>query len=148
MRWLAKLLLLSGLIGSWVGCSQQPESLTPMNGDNPVNVQLDITSGMPPPTWQLSEAQRSAFFRMLEQLTPVEPQQAFDNLGNRGFVATTTNPTRTIRIQQGFVWITADSYERVFLDNNNDLERLLLTSGQSVLEPGLYTMLENGIGQN
>lgn len=148
MRWLTKLFLLISLSSFWIGCSQQSESGLSMETNGPVTVQLDITAGVPPPTWQLSTAQRSEFFTFLQQLTPVEAKKAFDNLGNRGFVVTTINPARTIRVQQGFVWIIGDNYERVFSDTNNDLERFLLLSGQPTLDPAFYTMLEKGIGQN
>ncbi|XSG77012.1 hypothetical protein ACP8Y2_08375 [Herpetosiphon llansteffanensis] len=147
MRWLTKLFLFIGLSSFWIGCSQQSESGSAMETD-PVTVQLDMTAGMPPPTWQMSAVQRSEFFTLLQQLTPVEARKAFDNLGNRGFVVTTINPARTIRVQQGFVWIIGDNYERVFSDPNNDLERFLLLSGQPSLEPALYTMLEKGVGSN
>ncbi|WP_110513568.1 hypothetical protein [Herpetosiphon llansteffanensis] len=147
MRWLTKLFLLIGLSSVWIGCSQQSESGSAMETD-PVTVQLDMTAGMPPPTWHMSATQRSEFFTLLQQLTPVEAKKAFDNLGNRGFVVTTINPARTIRVQQGFVWIIGDNYERVFSDTNNDLERFLLLSGQPSLEPGLYTMSEKEIGNN
>ncbi|KPL91002.1 hypothetical protein [Herpetosiphon geysericola] len=148
MRWLTKLVLLMSLSTFWSGCAQQSERSASMATNDPVTVQLDMTAGMPPPTWQMSATQQSEFFTILQQLTPVEARKAFDNLGNRGFVVTTMNPARTIRVQQGFVWIIGDNYERVFSDQHNDLERFLLLSGQPTLEPALYTMLEKGIGQN
>ncbi|MBM7844363.1 hypothetical protein [Herpetosiphon giganteus] len=148
MRWLTQLFLLMIFCSVWIGCAQQSESGSSMATHDPVSVQLDMTAGVPPPTWQLSTAQRSEFFTILQQLTPLEAKKAVDNLGNRGFIVTTINPARTIRVQQGFVWIIGDNYERVFSDPNNDLERFLLLSGQPSLEPGLYTILEKGIGQN
>lgn len=101
-----------------------------------VEVELDIFSGMPNPTWTLSEVDGRAFLTRVAELPIISARKLSDNLGYRGFSLDVLSGTETrhIRVQNGLVQALSSDAEVFYSDRNRMLERWLLHSGWPYLD--------------
>ncbi len=108
-----------------------------------VEVELDIFSGMPNPTWVLTDAQAESFVRRLAQLPGTAAGELPGNLGYRGFIVRMTQGARTqvIRIWAGVVHVLNGATARTS-DKDRELERGLLHSGRAQLSEELLETVE------
>ena len=108
----------------------------------PAQVELDIFSGRPNPTWTLSDADDADLRARLAALPSASAATLHSDLGYRGLIVRLADPAgpQVVRIQRGHV--QADGAEPPAEGNRADsgrsLERWLLGTGRSGLEPGLY----------
>jgi hypothetical protein len=109
-----------------------------------VEVELDIFSGMPNPTWVLTEADSDSFLQQLASVSAISPRELPGNLGYRGFIVRATQGTRTrsIRVQTGTVQISEGSTEAFGSDDGRELERWLLNTGRPHLDSELVRKAE------
>lgn len=107
-------------------------------------VELDIFSGMPNPTWILTNAEADSFVRKLAALSRTSAGELSGNLGYRGFIVQCTQGANTqlIRIQNGIVHISKDVTNVYAHDEDRELERWLLTTGRPHLKNGLFQIAE------
>jgi len=84
--------------------------------ESPMRVELDVFSGRPNPSWELSAEEAGELARRLEDLRPVDRAPAEPGLGYRGFVV--SMPGREIRVYQGVLTITEDGSTRRYADVN------------------------------
>lgn len=114
-----------------------------------VEIELDIFSGNPNPTWILSEAEATLFRQQLATLSEASPRELSGNLGYRGFIVQLTNGTeqRIVRVQNGIVQISQDSTDLYYSDQNRSLERWLLDSGRASLRSDLFEMVKSQFPQ-
>jgi hypothetical protein len=101
-----------------------------------VEVELDIFSGLPNPTWTLAGAEADQFAERLAALprAPARPWQ--DKLGYRGFVVQLAQGTA--RIQAGTVHISARGTSVYAHDLHRELERWLLHTGRPHLKNEVF----------
>lgn len=101
-----------------------------------VEVELDIFSGMPNPTWVLTDAEAESFMKQLAALPRTSAGELSGNLGYRGFIVQVTQGTETrlIRIQGGTVHTSEGATTIYVNDEDRKLERWLLNTGKPHLK--------------
>ena len=107
-------------------------------------VELDIFSGMPNPTWALTDAEEDSFLKRLAALTPGFSRELSDNLGYRGFIVQCTqgDNVQLIRVQKGTVQISDGATQVYASDKNRELERWLLSTGKAHVDDQLFKIAE------
>jgi len=109
-----------------------------------VEVELDIFSGNPNPTWNLSSSDAALFLEKAAALSQVSPRQRSANLGYRGFIVRVMQgkETSVMLIQNGIVELSRSGTTLFLGDPNRSLERWLLQSGKPVLKNDLTGLVE------
>jgi hypothetical protein len=109
-----------------------------------VEVELDIFSGMPNPTWALSNSEAESFVKQLAALPRTSATELRGNLGYRGFILHVTKgaDTQSIRIQSGAVQISEGGTDVYVHDEDRGLERWLLNTGKPHLKNELLQIVE------
>lgn len=112
-------------------------------------VELDIFSGRPNPTWNLSEEQTRALMALIEELPPGTPQaESPQGLGYRGFKVSLAladiGPT-TVRVHRGEVRYGPEEASVRRLDAGKRLERWLLATAREVLDPQTYELVSREV---
>jgi len=107
-------------------------------------VELDIFSGMPNPTWILTDAEADSFVKQLAALPQSSPRELSGNLGYRGFIVQCTQGSNTqlIRVQKGTVQISEGATDVYAYDKDRQLERWLLNAGKPHLDDELFQIAE------
>ena len=107
-------------------------------------VELDIFSGMPNPTWSLTNAAADSFLKQLAALPPASATELSGNLGYRGFIVQCRegNNQRLIRVQNGIVHISEGETNVYAYDNNRELEHWVLNTGRPHLKDEIYQIAE------
>jgi hypothetical protein len=107
-------------------------------------VELDIYSGMPNPTWALSNEDASTLATSLASLPRTSDQRLHANLGYRGFIIRLTQGTtaQEVRVQSGIVQVAERGGLFYARDNSRALERWLLTTGRAYVKPERFEELE------
>jgi hypothetical protein len=105
----------------------------------PAQVELDIFSGRPNPTWKLSEEETSQLLGLLGNLPSTETQRPEPGLGYRGFVVSFRDSTA--RIYGGTVERSVGESSEFFADKDRALERWLVKNSGSRLSPDLYEIV-------
>jgi len=107
-------------------------------------VELDIFSGMPNPTWILTNDEVDRFVKQLAVLQRIPARELSGNLGYRGFIVHVTQGAHTqlIRIQTGTVEISRDATKVFAYDLDRQLERWLLNTGRPYLKNDLFQIVE------
>ena len=107
-------------------------------------VELDIFSGMPNPTWILPNAETESFVKQLAALPRTSARELSGNLGYRGFIVQCTQQasTQLIRIQNGIVHISKGATNVYAYDEDRKLERWLLNTGKPHLKNDLFQIAE------
>ena len=110
-------------------------------------VELDIFSGMPNPTWMLTNSEADRFTKQLAALPPAEARELSGNLGYRGFIVQCTQGTNTqsIRIQRGLVQIARNEATVYVADQDRGLERQLLNTGKPHLTSDILQIVEREV---
>lgn len=108
-----------------------------------VEVELDIFSGMPNPTWVLTEVEADSLAQRLAQLPETSAGELPGHLGYRGFIVRVTEGARTqeIRIWAGAVHVSNGATRRA-ADQDRALEWWLLRSGRPYLNDELLEAVE------
>lgn len=115
---------------------------------NDVEIEVDIFSGRPNPTWRLSQQEAQLLSTMLEQLSSAEPQDLFEGLGYRGFVVTSGKPlagATTIRVFKGIVKFGVGDGASYSLDGHHQIESWLLARAKSSLSAEDYKVIASEI---
>jgi hypothetical protein len=115
-----------------------------------VEVELDIFSGRPNPTWILSDGEGDIFLKRLSILPRASAKKLSTNLGYRGFIVRVMNETEKslVRIQNGMVLLSQDDTNVYYRDQNRDFEQWLLNSGKSSLKSDLFKIVEGELLNN
>lgn len=109
-----------------------------------VEVELDIFSGMPNPTWVLTNEEADSFVKQLAALSSTSAAELSGNLGYRGFIVQVTQETGTqlIHIQTGLVHLSTDATNVYVSDKDRKLERWLLNTGKPHLKDDIFQVVE------
>jgi hypothetical protein len=102
-----------------------------------MNVELDVFSGRPNPSWVLEKEDIENVSKMLQNLPKSPKNIPIGDLGYRGFIVT-TNEKQTFRIYEAVVYKETEPKE-ILLDENN-VERLLIKMAN---EKGYGSILES-----
>jgi hypothetical protein len=106
----------------------------------PVQVELDLYSGRPNPSWTLTADQTTTLDTMLAALSPSSAQPPEGGLGYRGFLV--HDGTKTIRVFQGSVTVQGAAQSEVFQDGSRALEHWLLETGQKAIDAQTYSTIQ------
>lgn len=109
-----------------------------------VEVELDIFSGMPNPTWVLMNDEADSFLKQLAAEPRTAARKLSGNLGYRGFIVHVTQGANTqlMRVQNGTVHISQGATTVYAHDENSELERWLLKTGKPHLKNELFQIAE------
>ena len=113
-----------------------------------VEVELDIFSGMPNPTWVLSDAEAVSFVEQLADLPAAAATNLSGNLGYRGFIVKVTQGSGTllIHIQNGTVHIANDGTDLCTRDDKRKIERWLLNTGKMHVKDEIFKIAVREFG--
>ena len=105
------------------------------------HVELDIFSGLPNPTWELSAIDTATLTGMIDSLQPSPPVDLPTPLGYRGFLVTLDEPESgsiaTIRAFQGIVEYRGGE-TKYYADPDKQLECWLLVTARPYIDGQLY----------
>jgi hypothetical protein len=112
-----------------------------------VEVELDIFSGNPNPTWILSNQDRDIFLERLAELPKAPAKELSAKLGYRGFIVQVTNGSEQslVKLQNGTVQLSKCDTKVYYSDLCLYLERWLLNSGKPYLKGDLFNIVEREI---
>ena len=107
-------------------------------------VELDIFSGMPNPTWILTNAEADSFMKQLSALPQIPARELSGNLGYRGFIVQCMQgaDTQLIRIQACTVHISKGATQVYTYDVDRRLEWWLLNTGRPHLKNEIFQIAE------
>ena len=142
------LLLGVALILSQVACTANTGQTTTPAATS--HIELDIFSGRPNPTWDLSAADTATLTGIIGSLPPSSPVDLPTPLGYRGFLVSVSEPELrpvvTMRAYQGVV--EYQGYEtRYYADPDKQVERWLLATARPQIDTQLYDSLLAEIGE-
>lgn len=120
-------------------------------------VELDIFSGRPNPTWALSSEETQTLFQQMSALPHAEATHIPDTLGYRGFVVTFTaaiegqwgacHTITTARVYRQTIELYDGNSLRYYIDKDRAIEQSLLASAQPHLSNDLLEQMRQSIGQ-
>lgn len=112
-----------------------------------VEVEIDIFSGMPNPTWVLTNAEADNFVKQLAAVSQTSATELSGHLGYRGFIVQVMQgaDTQLIRIQTGTIHISEDPTNVYACDEDRELERWLLNTGKPHLKNDLFQIAERDL---
>jgi len=115
-----------------------------------MQVELDVFSGRPNPTWNLSEREATEFQNRLAALPPAPPAERMPGLGYRGLVVRNAGGQvagmDSIAVGDGIASSHSHARAHYFRDEGRELEKWLLSTGESHLDPALYQEIARQIG--
>ncbi len=108
------------------------------------HVELDVFSGLPNPTWELSAADTATLTGMIGSLSPSPPVDLPTPLGYRGFLVSVGEPgsesAATVRAYQGIVEYRGRE-TKYYTDPDKQVERWLLATARPYIDRQLYDSL-------
>jgi hypothetical protein len=122
--------------------SATPQSTPTANPKSDLQVELDVFSGVPNPTWRLTPEEISLLTLKIGGLTQTSQSvERPDTLGYRGFnvviSGAQTNIVQTIRAYHGVVEVADAQGVITYLDPQRTVELWLLASAKPPLDPSL-----------
>lgn len=113
----------------------------------PIEVELDIFSGMPNPVWVLTDTEAESLMKKLTAMSRTSPAKLSGNLGYRGFIVRVPQgvDTQLIHIQTGIVCISTGATNVYANDENRELERWLLDTGKPHLKDEIFEIVEREV---
>lgn len=104
------------------------------------DVELDIFSGRPNPTWALTDAQTASLLEMVGRLAQTESDVRSGNLGYRGMIVRLRGAmAREIVVHAGVVAVHGGRYA----DADRHVERWLLETGRPFLDASIHDIVES-----
>lgn len=128
------------LLAFLVACGTQQSGAPPVT--DPIEVELDIYSGMPNPTWVLSATDSTELRRRIDALPTTKAAAPAENLGYRGFLVRLAEGAEPARVRQ--VVRLADKSVRDAGDRG--LERWLLGTGRGKVPADVIAVVEKELG--
>lgn len=113
-------------------------------GAKPMRVELSIFSGRPNPVWELTAAESAEFIRRFRTLPNAQAGHAVPDegkLGYSGLIVTGHSDIESfasIVVAGGVVRGSKLPGSQVYLDKDQALERWLVSTGSTHLEPDIY----------
>lgn len=109
-----------------------------------VEVEIDIFSGMPNPSWTLTETDAVTFLSKFNELHETEEKSLANNLGYRGFIIRIRQGLyQELHIQNGVVSVV--NANKFLIDPNRSLERWLLETGRSLLSKEISMSIDTDL---
>jgi hypothetical protein len=104
--------------------------MDPTDGQRDIEIQLDIFSGRPNPTWTVAGETADRLWSLLRDLEPAPPQEPPD-LGYRGFLLVA--PPQTVRAYNGTLAFLPTREERpTYYRDSGGIEETLLDQAREL----------------
>lgn len=106
---------------------------------------LDVFSGKPNPTWELSQEQQTEFMIKISGLKHTEDIQKSSRLGYRGLIVEEKiNPKvqRIIELNDGIIRIFEGKLVSILKDKDSEIERWLLHTAPKTIDKDLLISIE------
>lgn len=114
-----------------------PSHAAPQSVPQSVQVELEVYSGRPNPSWALRADQAAEYRRRLDALpAAAAAPHADDALGYRGLRV--TDGAAEVRVARGGVTARRGAETRALRDEGRAFERWLVETGRGALDPALY----------
>lgn len=116
-----------------------------------MHIELDIFSGRPNPSWELTPAESASFLQQLRALPRAGAGQPEEGLGYRGLIVTGTagaliDSFTTVVVSGGLVvGQHPQGGTQTWLDTGRSLERWLARTGKPHLDPDIYTQVTQAL---
>jgi hypothetical protein len=109
-----------------------------------MEVELDIFSGNPNPTWVLPSKDAGIFLQKISALPRASAKKLSNNLGYRGFVVHVTQGKKEflVRVQTQTVQVVKNHTTVYYNDPDRNLERWLLETGKPFLKHDLFVLVQ------
>lgn len=110
-----------------------------------IQIELDVFSGFPNPTWSLSNVETEQLQVMLSELSSSLEQTFPDPLGYRGIlIYEVRNKNEVVgwRIWNGFIVKQTNDGNTYYFDEDRKVEHWLLQTGKPHITPDLYSTIE------
>ena len=105
-----------------------------------IEVELDIFSGRPNPSWRLSAENATLFEQKLAALPAAETGRIANPLGYRGFIVKSGD--MTVKVQNGTVQVVRAESATYHQDPGRALERWLLSTGKPFVDEETFKLAE------
>ena len=103
------------------------------------DVEIDMFSGLPNPTWTLSDTQTASLLEMVAGLPQTESDAHSDNLGYRGMIVRLRDAAvRELVVHNGVVAVNGTRRA----DSDRRVERWLLETGRSFVDQSVYDIVK------
>jgi hypothetical protein len=134
-----KTALLFLILAACISCSSNKA-----NKGMKILVQMDVFSGRPNPSWELSPSESGELLKQLSLLTEVDKNNAafHDNLGYRGFIisfqedGSTKAPPNVYRVYKGFILMNG----KIYSDSSNIEKQFLEQAGNKGFKDIIETL--------
>jgi hypothetical protein len=114
-----------------------------------MQIELDVFSGRPNPTWALNDEEAKEFLSKFKLLTVSDSDKPlYDGLGYRGFKATGFQDYDAVRVWNGIVEATRGEKTSRWNDRGKSLEKYLLRIAKDHIDEGIYKVVESAIDKN
>ena len=110
-----------------------------------IEVELDIFSGRPNPTWRLDSVAGDHLHDLIESSKPAASGHIANNLGYRGFAV--RDGDRIVRVQRGRIEIERGDNRSYRTDQDRAVERWLLTTGESLIDASIRSVVASELGE-
>ncbi|HSJ71940.1 MAG TPA: hypothetical protein VLA29_09885 [Acidimicrobiia bacterium] len=111
----------------------------------PVNVTLGLYSGVPDPSWTLTDGEAAALTNALDELPRTESTAPEGGLGYHGF--TIARPSGTLVAYAGMVSSSLSDPPYTLDDPDRTIERLLIETARAHVTPDEYAIVAEVVGQ-
>lgn len=117
-----------------------------------MRAELDLFSGRPNPSWELSAEEIAELVKRLETLPEAKEGTIRDRLGYRGIVLTARADDlvgfTSLVVSAGVVLARgSDGSERLFVDRGRALERWLLKTARGRVDPAIQPLVDQELDQ-
>ena len=126
------------------GCGGADTAVGP-DGMAPVNVTLGLYSGVPDPSWTLTDGEAAALTDALAELSRTDAAAPEGGLGYHGF--TITGPSGTLVAYAGMVSSSLSDPPYTLDDPDRTIERSLLETARTHVTPEEYDIVAEVVGQ-
>jgi len=126
-------------------------SVVPTVTSQAMQVEVDIFSGRPNPSWNVTCDEADEFLRLFRALPESSSKVAVndDGLGYNGLIVTEPDNSldgyRQVSVAKGWVVARGDSQSRQFIDQGRKLEQWLLQTGKGRMDDDLYRLINAAV---
>jgi hypothetical protein len=114
-----------------------------------MQIELDVFSGRPNPTWALSDQEGKEFLAKFKALTASDSHKPhYDGLGYRGFKVTEFQDYDKVTVLEGIVEARRGEKTYRWRDQEKTLEKYLLKLAKDHVDEGIYKVVESSIDKN
>jgi hypothetical protein len=111
-----------------------------------MQIELEVFSGRPNPTWALNDEEAKEFLAKFKSLTASDSHKPlYDGLGYRGFKATGFQDYGEVTVWNGIVEARRGEKTYRWRDQGKSLEKYLLKVAKDHIDEGIYKIVESSI---